>query len=161
MKKPVCSVRRKKKKNREIFKHRSGVLSGLDMRFNGVEFYYGTTITISQKEAIALPENEWVDFITATTASISKIKAEEAERRQAKIDAEKKEAEELAATREREKIEREQREAEQRRQQEEAKKAEDLLKAGDKANWDALLGHIAAITVPPSKAVNIVRLPPL
>ena len=122
------------------------------MRFNGVEFYYGTIILISQKEIVSLPENEWVDFVTKTSASISKSKAEAAEKEQARIEAEKKAAEELAAQREREKMEREQREAEQRRQADEAKKAEELLKAGDKANWEALLEAISKITVPPFKS---------
>ena len=140
------------KKNREIFKHRSGVLSSLGMYFGGDNFYYTNAVLISNEDVISLPENEWVDLITKTTSNITKIKSEAAEKEHARIDAEKKAAEELAAKNEREKIEREQREAEQRRQQEEAKKAEDLLKSGDKANWEALLEHISAITVPPFKS---------
>ena len=69
-----------------------------------------------------------------------------------RIASEKEAAEKLAAEKERARIEEENKQAAIKIQQEAARKAEELARAGDKANLEALLEHISAITVPPFKS---------
>jgi hypothetical protein len=112
-----------------------------------------------------LPYNKYgesVDMATLWTWSdtdFNKIlgnKKEEYEVAQAKIAEENriererqiKLAEEAAAERERLRIEHEQKQAILKAQQEAERKAEELAKAGEKANWEAVVAQIAAIKIP-------------
>lgn len=114
----------------KLINHRSAVLSGLGMQFNGSEYKY-EDVNVHTTEMGTLSENDWVELVQKITPVIEQRKKEAADR-----------AAEAAAQKERERIAEEQRKEAIRKQEEEERKALELAQSTDKTKWAAFLEQL-------------------
>ena len=107
---------------------------------------YGSDVDMSTLWVLA--ESHYHEILSEKKAAFEKSESERLENSRIENERKIKEAADEAARKERERIEEENRQAGIKRQQEEARKAEELAKAGDKANWEAFIKNIEAIPHP-------------
>lgn len=111
---------------------------------------YGEDVNMATLWVLA--QSHFDTLLADKKAAYEKAQAEIAEASRIERERQIKVAEEAAAEKERIRILEEQKQAEIKRQQEEVRKAEELAKAGDKANWEAYIAKIKAITPPTLKS---------
>lgn len=123
-----------------------------DKRFTELYPYnkFGDEVNMSTLHILA--QSHFDEVLQTKKALFEKDKSEREEAEKLKKEIEIKQASEAAAKKERERIEEENRQSELKKQQELEHKAEELAKAGDKANWDAFIDKIKAISLPTLKS---------
>lgn len=133
------------KKQHEEFQKRISIrnsrvseLKNLGCRYDEQDglYLYGSFAVVSVEELEALSEQDWVALLLEIKPKIEKIKADEEEIRNAKIEKEKQEAAELAAKKERERIAEEERLAA-------IKKAEEMEQASDKTRYEDVVKYLS------------------
>jgi len=110
------------------------------------------TPVFTYEELITLSESDFIERRDKHNSDVEKYIEEKKKADELKMQAAIEEQKRVAAENERKRIEEEQRQAEIKRQQEEARKAEELAKAGDKANWEHFMEQLNKITVPSFKS---------
>jgi hypothetical protein len=133
------------KKQHEEFQKRISIrnsrvseLKNLGCRYDEQDglYLYGSFAVVSVEELEALSEQDWVALLLEIKPKIEKIKADEEEIRNAKIEKEKQEAAELATKKERERIAEEERLAA-------IKKAEEMEQASDKTKYEDVVKYLS------------------
>lgn len=113
-------------------------------------YLYGSFAAISMEELEALHEQDWTALLLEIKPKIEKIKADEEEIRNAKIEKEKQEAVELAAKKERERIAEEERLAA-------IKKAEEMEQASDKEKYQDVVSYLINTPIHEMKSATYKR----
>lgn len=122
----------------KLFVHRSAILSGLGMKFNGQDFLF-EDVNVNMVEIKTLDESAWVKLITEITPVIEQRKKEAEEKETA-----------------RKKLEWENQQVELRRL-EEIKMQEELEKASDKEKWESLLEQLSKVNIPTFKSRHFIN----
>lgn len=148
------SAKIERERREAMINGRNNQVRALGMTFDFVnDAYVFYDVNIDNKTELSLlGTEEWNALIEKITPVITQRKKEAGEAALAKIEKEKQEAIELAATKERERIVEEQRLAEIKKQQDEALRQEELAKATDKEKWSAFVFEFDLIKSPEFKS---------
>jgi hypothetical protein len=144
------AAKKDNEQRKAIINSRCSQLEALGMKFNfGVGAYVFQDVNIDAATEINLwTSEEWDAAIAKITPVIEERKIAIAKKEEEKKQAEIEEAKQTAIKEEQERQAKKKKEDEIKAQQEQQRKDEELAKSGDKANWEAYILKLNAVTQP-------------
>lgn len=133
-----------KEKVRELVKNRSAVLRGLGMGYDGSQYDFAD-IYIHNNTISSLPESEWVELVSNTTATIKAWKDAEEKRQEEKRLADIEAAKQKAIEEEKQRQIEQARIDEIKKKEAEEKRIAELEAANDKTKWEAFIKQVSVI----------------